>query len=383
MVHVIQPAVSTSIVIGALLAVLAITARRRREPSGLSVGVTQEIKGLAVLMIVVSHIGFFLSDERSFLYPLSTMAGVGVNIFLLLSGYGLTLSQSAKPLPIGDWYRKRLPKLYIPMTIVVLCVVILDILFTSRGYSLGYVVRSVFGWFPRADIDMDLDSPLWYFSFIIFYYLLFPVLFSRRRAWLSAIGLFIAGMLLVDIARRTGLGVTPLYRTHIAAFPLGVMLAWLGQTKLVTAAIRRTGPQIRRFIGSGWRAMTANALVLVILLAVITYFAKHSAVGSGPIQEQFISLVTVLFIVLLFSLKRFEFKFFALIGFYSYEIYLLHWPLLSRHDFLYSWLPGWLATIVWLLVLLVLSWLLQHLANTWLPSAVKRFKLSLRHRAKA
>jgi len=47
-----------------------------------------------------------------------------------------------------------------------------------------------------------------------------------------------------------------------------------------------------------------------------------------------------------------------LIGTYSYEMYLLHWPLLSRYDFLYRTLPASLATFAYLALFIGLGWIM-------------------------
>ena len=52
----------------------------------MSISQTNQLKGVAILMVIFSHAGYFLSTDTRFLYPLSVAGGVGVNLFLFLSG---------------------------------------------------------------------------------------------------------------------------------------------------------------------------------------------------------------------------------------------------------------------------------------------------------
>src|SRR5690348_6614939 len=89
--------VQTWILIALLIATLMLSARRIECGDLLTITATQELKGVAILAVVFGHIGYFLVDDNRFLFPLSVGAGVGVNIFLFLSGYGLTLGLLKKP----------------------------------------------------------------------------------------------------------------------------------------------------------------------------------------------------------------------------------------------------------------------------------------------
>ena len=59
------------------------------------------------------------------------------------------------------------------------------------------------------------------------------------------------------------------------------------------------------------------------------------------------SLIATLAAVALFAVKRVEFRALTLVGTYSYEIYLLHWPWLSRYDVFYGTLPRQQRLRIW------------------------------------
>lgn len=109
-----DPVLATYLFTGVFIVALLLTAKQR-TPNGFSPEVVQELKGFAIIAIVLSHIGYFLVSDHRFLFPLSTIAGVGVDLFLLVSGYGLAasaLKSVRKPL---EFYKRRFDKLFVPL----------------------------------------------------------------------------------------------------------------------------------------------------------------------------------------------------------------------------------------------------------------------------
>ena len=359
-----HPVSQTWGVIGVLLVALALSAKPRRYGELLPMSATQELKGVAILAVVFGHIGYFLVDDKRFLFPLSIAAGVGVNLFLFLSGYGLTHGMMRRPLSAPEFYRKRALRIFIPFWIALLGFLILDELLLNRTYPPLYVLRSLFGFFPRADMPSDLNSVFWYITWILFYYALFPLLFMHQRAWLSALMLFVLGTALVAWNPSVIELVTPLYAVHTAAFPLGVLVAsGLYESHTHRSAVARALRAHRANL-NGIRYYAA----VVALLALAAYTAYHSGIGEGAAKEQFISMVTTLSLVALFAIKRVELRVLTVVGVYSYEIYLLHWPLVSRHDVLYRTLPAAAATFCYLAVLIAAGWIMQRFAAFVLES---------------
>jgi peptidoglycan/LPS O-acetylase OafA/YrhL len=351
--------VQTWILFAILLAALALFVKRLDYGDLLPISATQELKGIATFAVVFGHIGYFLVDDNRFLFPLSVGAGIGVNIFLFLSGYGLTLGMMKKPLAPLPFYRRRALKIFIPLWPVLIGFFLLDAVVLHRYYPMSYMIRSMLGFFPKADMPSDVNSVLWYITWTLFYYLLLPLVFMRQYVWLSALLLFVLGQGLVEWNPSAIELVTRLYQVHTAAFPLGMLTAWLlfdnrEQNNVLAQKIR------------AWRTQLTGAKyysMIVFLLALIIYSAYDSGIGESAIKEQVMSLVTTLAFVLLFALKRVEFKVLTLIGVYSYEIYLLHWPLVSRYDVIYKTLPASLATIAYFAVFIGIGWLIQRLTH--------------------
>lgn len=367
-VSITNPVVATGIFSAVLFIALALSIRPRVITDWFPSAVSAELKGLAILMIVLSHIGYFLVNDTRFLWPLSIAAGVGVNLFLFLSGFGLTVSQLQKDLSIWQFYKRRLWKLFVPFWLMLLTFLVLDFFVLRLTYPWPYIGRAVSGIFNRADLYQDINSPLWYLTFILGYYVLFPLVFSRRRAWFSALLLYLAGHLFVYFEPAFFNNVFHLYKIHIIAFPLGVLAAW-GIGRLPAARIL-----------SGWsrgRAAVLYYAALSVCLAIFVYANINSGIGGSANFEQGMSLIAVLAIVGVFILKKLEFRLLYWFGIYSYEIYLWHWPLLYRYDIFYRFLPdtwGWLATILYLALFLGLGQLMSGAAEriSWLWSTARQ-----------
>src|SRR3989338_9912847 len=107
--------ISQTIIFSLLLAAGILLLLKKSTAGTMTTTQTNQLKGLAILMVIFSHVGYFLSTDTRFLYPLSVAGGVGVNLFLFLSGFGLTASSLKNKLPVWSFYKKRLSKIFWPM----------------------------------------------------------------------------------------------------------------------------------------------------------------------------------------------------------------------------------------------------------------------------
>lgn len=365
MILITNPVFQTTIFTAILIAASVVTVRRKKYKTLFPVALTTELKGLAILLIVFSHIGYILSSTDKFLWPLSTMAGVGVNLFLFLSGYGLTVS-GLKKKPNIKSTAGRLLKLFIPVWIVLITYFTLDYFVLHIVYANTYIVKAMAGLFLRADANQDVNSVLWYFTAVLFYYLLFPLVFIKRYAWVSALIVIIISTVIVRQDPVLLHDVMRFYQVHTLAFPLGMITAWLATTQ-VPSYMRHLHTRYKKKISSLTSAKMPETIVyvcsLVALACIIGYTAIHSGVEALPLKEQLTSLTTMFAIILLFIIKRFTLGILTIFGLVSFEIYLLHWPLLARYDFLYAHVPAWLATAIYLCIFVLLGYALKLASN--------------------
>jgi len=340
------------------IGVLLMSIRKKKEHTFFPMSLTNELKGFAILAIVLAHIGYFLSTDTRFLFPLSIFAGVGVDLFLFLSGYGLTISLIKKSLTPVQFYARRMTKLFIPLWFALISFLLLDWLVLGHSYPLKEIFESFVGFFPQADLFTNIDSPLWFITLIVFFYALLPFVFLKEHPIWSAVFLLMIGSFVVNANLEAIWRVVHLYRLHILAFPVGI--AFAGVVQKMDSIPMRVRSLYKRLHESRLHRGAVQLLFVGIALTIFLYFATHSGVGQGFFIEQNISVITALSIVALFLLKPFDITALRLIGVYSFEIYLIHWPLLYRYDVLYQHFPASIATILSIFLFLGIAFVFQR-----------------------
>lgn len=339
----------TAVVTFGLLFALIISAHGTKRKSLFPIEVTNELKGVAILMIVLSHIGYFLVSDRHFLVPLSNYAGVGVDLFLVLSGYGLTASALRRPLSIGKFYLKRLPRVYLPVIITLGIFLLLDGIFLNQTYPVKTIFLNLLGIFPRADLYLDIDSPMWFITFLMINYLLFPAIFHRRWPAISAMAMALVIWPLVFIIPEINLlspNLDQFYKLHFLSFPLGMLLAaWINQPSSSLSTILN---KIHALLKRHRLTQILRLTGIILAGATLYYNYYHSQIGASWQREAIASLFAVVAILIIFILKKIDFTALYILGLYSFEIYLLHWPLLWRYNFLFGRLPAGIATLIYL-----------------------------------
>lgn len=346
-----------------ILLAVAVIASLRRQPddSFFPVSTTTELKGVAILLVVLAHIGYFLVNDNRFLTPLSNFAGVGVDLLLLLSGYGLAASALRRPLSPWAFYRKRLLRVYLPVVGTVFLLLLLDRFFLGRVYPLMLTLKNLLGLYPQADLYRDIDSPLWFITPLLVYYLFFPIVFWRRVPLLSSVAMGAVSWLMVyhfaQPVLGVGLDVVMLYQLHYLAFPIGMALgAAINQParplKILADAINRAGKNAVACRLARYAALAAS-------LAVLGYLVTHSAVGNRWQDEEAISIATAAALIGVFVFKRIRSAFLCAWGALSLEVYLLHWPLLYRYHLFIGGLPAAAGLVLALAVLLGIAYIYQ------------------------
>ncbi|MFA5871030.1 MAG: acyltransferase [Candidatus Paceibacterota bacterium] len=308
-----------------LLFIIA-TMRMRAKDELFSRENSDEMKGYAMLAIIFSHIGYFLSKDTQFLFPFSIGAGVAVNVFFFLSGYGLAMSAFKKYLKPVPFYIRRFFKIIIPLWITLLLLYVSDFLVFKKTYTTSSIVHSFLGWFPNANIWNDVNSPLWYITILFFFYLIFPIIFRPWHPYSSASLILICGGVFAYFAP---IGVRGLYETHWLLFPLGVLFASFSHIRMLVLP-KRTKSQ--------W---IFGIVALVASLAVLYGYA-----GIGTKYEQYISIVMLALFITAFWFIPFRSEIVEKIGKYSFGMYLIHWPLMYRYGVWFQFFPPWFSTLI-------------------------------------
>ena len=358
---------ATQIVIVAFLLVVFLTIRKSSHTDVFPVSVTNELKGLGILTVVFAHFTYMKVNNWEFLYPLSTIAGVGVDLFLLMSGFGLTVGMMKKPMGVLDFYKKRVIKIFIPFWIALIIMFIADFIFLDKNYGFMYMLKSALGFFPTADGFADVNSPFWYITWMMMFYILFPLFFIKKAPWITAILLAVVASIIGGL-NPLELGSNWLHRLHSVAFSIGILMAYFlaikpNETNKLVDAIKNFRDK-----------SNAPKYILILFMAVVVaYVSQHASAKDWPILksilvenylvEQLTSIIIMMAFIVIFVLKKVESKFLAIYGAFSYEVYLIHWPLIGRYDIFFDYLPSWAAVIVWMVVFILVSMILQKLVT--------------------
>jgi peptidoglycan/LPS O-acetylase OafA/YrhL len=343
-------------------------------------------KGLAILFVAYFH--FFttyfqygvlpppdwsnlaasaLTILRLVWFKVSGLGFHAVGVFIILSGWTLMESTMRRAesgaIAWGTWYRARFLRLY-PMYWVAHLVYLLSPFETRLEPVDSRIILSLLG-LRFIDIEMNfmyLNAAWWYFSMLIQFYLIFPLLFLAARRlgslWFLVIACvvgFFARYVLLVAWPQNGLWVLGGFAIcRLPEFALGISLAmWHTRS---TARVE-------------WFLLRGAGLVLGLILypaalqlydGLRDYIFVDFATGTCCMLE----IVGIAGIILSFKEPA---KLFGLVGLYSYGLYLIHQPYVIWLGLRIRQQPIWMFLLISIVTLAVLSaWgmLLEKATNT-------------------
>lgn len=255
------------------------------------------------------------------------VSGVGfhaVGAFIVLSGWTLmqsTLRRAEKgAVEWGAWYGARFVRLY-PMYWVAHLVYIVSPCVARLEPVDGRIILSLLG-LRFVNIEMNfmyLNAAWWYFSMLIQFYLMFPMLFWAARKlgpWIfliaaCALGFFVRYLMLGPWPQN---GLWILGGFAICRLPelaLGMALAmWYEKSPTRVEGLLLRGP-----------GFIAGLLLYPAALWLYDYSYVYVDFATGACC--FLAIVGLAGIISRFAIPT---KLFAVIGAYSYGLYLIHQP---------------------------------------------------------
>ncbi|HEU0275665.1 MAG TPA: acyltransferase [Candidatus Udaeobacter sp.] len=298
------------------------------------------------------------------------VSGLGfhaVGVFIILSGWTLMQSTVRRAesgeMEWGTWYRARFLRLY-PMYWVAHLVYLLSPFEARLEPVDGRILLSLLG-LRFINIEMNfmyLNAAWWYFSMLIQFYFIFPLLFVAARRlgpwWFllvaCVLGFFSRYVLLV-VWPQNGLWVLGGFAIcRLPEFALGMSLAMCHA---------KSTARVESFFLRGAGLILGLILypaALQLYHGLYGYIFVDFATGTCCLLE----IVGIAGIILLFKQPA---GLFGLVGVYSYGLYLIHQPYVIWLGLRIREVPIWAFLLICVPVLAVLSlWgmLLEKTTNT-------------------
>ena len=308
------------------------------------------------------------------------ISGLGfhaVGVFIILSGWTLMQSTMRRAesgaVAWGAWYRTRFLRLY-PMYWVAHLVYLVSPFVARLEPVDSRIILSLLG-LRFIDIQMNfmyLNAAWWYFSMLIQFYLIFPLLFwAARRVgpWcfllIACAAGFFARYLLLVVWPQNGLWVLGGFAVcRLPEFALGMSLAtWHSRSpeRVEWFLLRGAGFVVGLLLYPG---------ALQLYHGLYNYIFVDFATGACC----FLEIVGVVGIISLFKGPA---KVFGLVGVYSYGLYLIHQPYVIWLGLRIRQQPIWMFVLIAVATLAVLSaWgmLLEKATNTLVNKLVSAKK---------
>jgi peptidoglycan/LPS O-acetylase OafA/YrhL len=352
-----------------------ITLRKTIEDKPFSVLQTTQIKGVAILLVIIGHLGFHTIEKMTDLSFFMRIGPAALPLFLIVSGLGISSSLEKKG--IKGFFSKRVTRVYLPVFLAMLLEIFLL-------HTLGSTENNLLVDIARIFYDLEnLDRNMWFVIFIMFWYCMTYLVYwlnlsnTKKLIFLCSVSLII-----LSIPQVSGL-----WKANALSFPLG---CWIGlnlplitqQTKtLVTKkfviyislivscillskligylanlhimvviilgssllAIGYTIYKVKRKIKLSLSTETIETVTLFSIITIIYlncshWFPEYSKynVAKNIIENIYsisLAVAILLLITLMVKLKLYSY-FLNFIGEVSFELYLLHGMFMYSFDFI-------------------------------------------------
>jgi len=341
------------------VAILVLLSFRRNDtaPAFLDPSVSTQLRGLAMILIVVGHVGKHLIEPGEG-YPV--FGRIGVSVFFLLSGYGLARSQHGKTLELGPFVRKRLWRVFVPYWLITFLILLLDFLLLDRTYSPVSIGATLIG-INLSEAPTSLEYVRWFITALLFWYIVFIVLWrflSSRRAKTSAA--LLVGLVLLPLSYYG-----PNISDSFLAFPVGMILSLYRAEIKIALSAGRAGRS------SAVVALLLGTVGVFLLRAALPLLVHEVPFVLVTLSEDMLNTFVALCIILAFSgISAFRFGVLGVVGVLSFEIFLVHGLAMLKYDIVLWRGPVWVT--FWPYALIVLA---AANAFSYLVEKLRRFTI--------
>ncbi len=276
---------------------------------------TAVVKGIAILAMLMHHVFESLTSEGVVIAQLQSIGKVCVALFVLLSGYGLSVGYQRLTPPHHLWESaawlvvRRLLKFYVNYWCIFLIFVPIGILFFHRPLDAGYwegvnVIKS-FVWDVLGVAGFQSYNITWWFNkLILTLYILSPIVFIFTKQFPIASVLFVFFM-----QRFKMLGGTYFLDLYLMPFVLGFV--WAQKAEQIQNEFTRFSPKV--------------GFIAAFLLLVATAYLRQRGILLSPLEwDTCLAVAIALFVIMCKPYRWGLDTILAFLGKHSINIYMMH-----------------------------------------------------------
>lgn len=286
----------------------------------------------------------------------SHLGDVGIILFVMLSGYGLSWSQGDKPVEVVGFVRRKLfrifPSYWLSLGLIAGGLLLLTAKRPSGADWLWHVTGLHALW-PGSPFAATISANLWFISLIVMLYLIFPWL--HRLLWRASIGWGLALLL--------GSHLT-LWLASSPGYPAAMLRSYGGIKYLSPFVLFNVLPFGLGMLLARMVAQQKRSLMPAVFLAGATCFL---AIGLSDLA---VGVTLFGLIVMLPDFPLVVGRWLKPLASVSYEFYLLHHALMGplfwhwgkrTHD-----APWWLFALVYAAAVWGLALAVQRVSSRWM-----------------
>lgn len=320
--------------------------------SYLSPKTTNIEKGIAAIYIVLHHLSQHV-DRPSIFLIMGYVGFILVAVFYFISGYGLMYGLRNKDNYLQGFLKKRVVSVILPYWLVNTAFIIVRLM-QGEGFTPQDIILSFLGF--------DTIIGTWFVTSILIMYLLFWAVFTISQKIGRSLN---TGLALLTVA-------VLIY--CVCCYCFGLHTSWTASVGafLFGCCFLKIKEPLEVWLRKHW--------LLKILIATFTFgilFVGRLALAHIGIDNELLhfilrNVISVSFIVFILCLtQKIEFlgRIFGSAGKISYELYIVHWALLSLTS---VWMKEWWYSIALMAVAVLLSLEVKRVSDKCLKILLKK-----------
>ncbi|MGE4519330.1 MAG: acyltransferase family protein [Desulfobacteraceae bacterium] len=288
-----------------------------------SVSHTDHLRGFAIFFVVLGHLWVHVSQIR----PQLVLSGDSVAVFLILSGFGLTITSKETKTGFKKFFSKRIKRVLVPYWFITVFILFFDFLFLHRLLSIKDIILTFLG-INISEKLTHLDYARWYVTFILLWYFLFFIFGIKFKSKKTNFILFVMAFSLLPLNYYYfNFGWYQFF-----SFPFGCLLA--NYNERITAAYRRNK-----------KLWIFSSVIFLIIFVIYKAGMSNEKINSIILESvpnifivfysEFNSIIFAVGLLILSGVlmeKGYYSSFLLFIGKYSYEIFLIHGAVLIKYN---------------------------------------------------